>query len=359
MVLCILGTGKMAEDIGLFFLKKGVHVNFVSSNKKRCEEYNDLFIKKYKRLCRVMGDDLVGDYSIVNYDSLENVDCDYIIESTTESLEAKKEVIRKIRKILPHVTCYSNSSSIEPGQLDDNTIGLHFFYPVELTKTVEVIDDKKQMATSFAEKFDLKIINEEDLRKFLVNRLLLPLQNESLRLLKSGYGRDIIDSSSTSELLMTGQLSMLDSIGLDTVKNAAVNYLAYLDEKDRNDFSFLLSGLDELINLGVKGKKSEDSIMTVAELPWKRVKADMHPRIPFNLLLINTCFNFIEKSITDLNELDMIFSNIFMSDISFKEHLKNIDFEKSKEALEKLYTREGLSYFKPSLLWKRADIKNG
>ncbi len=359
MTLCILGTGKMAENIGLFFLKKGINVHFISSDRKRCEEYNDLFIKKYKRLCRVVGDDLVGSYSVENYDSLEKIDCDYLIESTIENHEVKKNAIKKIRKFLPNVTCFTNSSSIDPGKIDDNTIGLHFFYPVELTNTVEVIDDKKQMATSFAEKFDLKIISEEDARKFLVNRLLLPLQNESIRLLKSGYGRDIIDSSSTSELLMTGQLSMLDSIGLDIVKNAADNYLMYLDEKDRKDFSFLLNGLDELINLGVLGKKSVDSIMTVTELPWKRVKADMHPRIPFNLLLINTCFDFIKKSITDLNELDLIFNNIFMSDISFKEAIQKIDFTKSVEALEKLYAKEGLSYFKPSTYWKRADIKNG
>lgn len=351
--ILIVGTGKMAEDIGLFFIGKGADVLFVTSSDERVNGFNLLIEKRYNRIKRIKGDDFVSNYLVKKVNEIDDDEFDFVIESTTENLEVKREKISQLKSVCPNILLFTNSSSIKSELIDNDMIGMHFFYPVELTGIVEIINDKNEIGKKTAEFFGLKVINESEDRAFLVNRLLLPLQAEALRLLQNGYGADIIDSSSSNELLIKGQLSMIDSIGVDTVLSGVVNYISYVDKSERCDYSALVNGLETLVKNGVLGNKNKKEIMECNNLPWPQIKADMHPRIAFNLVLINNCLNYINKELTNFDELDMIFTNIFMSDISLSDLLRQINFKNSVDTLKNLFERENISYFKPSPMWDK------
>lgn len=350
--VAIAGTGKMGESIGLFFLGKGIDVHFVTSKNSRADEFSRSFNKKYRRLKRVADENSVGNYSIGLIPSLNEKDYDFIIESTIEDLEIKKSIIHEIKGICPETICFSNSSSIEPELIEENLIGIHFFYPVELSGIVEIVNDKNGAAEEIAKRLGLKFIVESGKRNYAINRLLLPLQAASIKLLKDGYRADIINSLSVSDLIITGQLSMMDSIGVDTVLNSVKNYMSFMDIEEQKSYSELINGLDDLVERKILGIKNKNTVMENSDLPWKQIKEEINTNIPFDLILINSCLNFVDQKILTFDELDMIFINIFMADISLKDALKKTDFKKTIETLNSLYKREGLHYFKPSPLWK-------
>lgn len=350
--VAIAGTGKMAESIGLFFLGKGIDIHFVTSSNSRVDEFSVSFNKKYKRLLKVAGEECIGNYSAGIITSLDENGYDFIIESTVEDLETKKRKVLEIKSIYPDAKCFSNSSSIEPELIDKKLIGMHFFYPVELTGVVEIINDKNGSGKEVAKKLALSFIVENGKRNFAVNRLLLPLQATAIKLLKEGYSSENINSISTSDLIITGQLSMIDSIGVDTVLNSVKNYLVFMDEKEKGSYSTLVDGLEDLVENKILGIKNKATVMENSDLPWKQIKKEIQPNISFELVLLNSCLNFVNQKILTFDELDMIFTNIFMADVSLRDELKKTDFQKSIEILNSLYEREGLFYFKPSPLWK-------
>lgn len=351
--VCIIGTGKMAENIALFLLSKKIDILFTSSSDDRLDAFGLTFIKKYKRLVRVEGESTVGKYNLRSLKLIENETFDLAIESTSEDLNKKTSVINKIIKLFPDLLILSNSSSINPIDINPRVVAVHFFYSVDLTKFVEIINDKENKAKKFVSELGLSFIEEDNKKQFIVNRLLLPLQAEALRLLQSGYGSDIVNSSSASELILSGQLSLMDSIGLDTIYIASKNYIKLIDELDQKDYLPLTNGLGKIIENGCLGNKNGKGLLDEENIPWCRVKADMHPRIPFNLILINNCFMLIERGIISIDELDMVFNLVFMSDIKFSDFVRSINFEESKNLLEKIFKKENISYFKPSLIWNQ------
>lgn len=354
--VCIIGSGKMAEDIGLFLLGKKIDVLFTSISEERVTSLRLTFAKKYKRLARIKGEGEVGRFDVKPLGIIKDELFDLVIESTNEDLDKKKLVVNSLMELFPNMLILSNSSSINPQDIHSELVGVHFFYSVDMTNFVEIINDKNNKAKKFISKLDLSFIEENEKRQFIVNRMLLPLQAEALRLLQNGYGTEVINSSSMSDLIIVGQLTMMDSIGLDTILTASKNYLKFIDIENRRDYMPLVNGLSELIDNGCLGSKNGRGLLLEENLSWKRVKADMHPRIPFNLILINHCLDLIDKNMITIDELNMIFNLVFMSDITFADAFKNIDIEKSKDRLQKIYEKEKISYFKPSEIWDKEII---
>ncbi len=275
--ILIAGSGKMARNIGEWLLDAGLEVLWVSENQVQCERLEKLIVKKQRHMQRLFPADKVNVRGSVQLLSeVEKLRVDLVIESTSEDLLKKRRMLDYIEKASETSPMYwSNSSSLAPETIKDNCIGTHFFYPLGLTKCVELLfppdcgSDCQAQVQSFFKGLSFTTFVMLPDSPFVVNRMLLPLQSGCVEAVVSGYSPEEVNTASTMGILPMGQLQMMDSIGLDTVCRAVREYTKYRVIGDVN-FSLMESSLTSLIQLGKLGVRNNDGLMQGQPLPWAR-----------------------------------------------------------------------------------------
>lgn len=156
---------------------------------------------------------------------------DYVVEAAIEDQTLKQKIFRQLDEAArPGAVIASNTSSISITLLGaatrrpDKVIGLHFMNPVPQMKLVEVIrglatdDATFDITMALAERFGKTAVTCRDIPGFIVNRILMPLINESVYALYEGLGsaEDIDRASKLGLNHPMGPLELADLIGLDT-----------------------------------------------------------------------------------------------------------------------------------------------
>jgi 3-hydroxybutyryl-CoA dehydrogenase len=176
-------------------------------------------------------------------------DRDLVIEAATEDETIKKAIFKSLAgRISDKAIVATNTSSISVTRLASVTerpekfIGLHFMNPVPLMQLVEVIrgiatnDATFQSALEIVRRVGKTAAYAEDFPAFIVNRILLPMINESIYTLYEGVGN--VDAIDTAMRLGAnhpmGPLQLADFIGLDTCLSVMqVLYEGLADSKYR------------------------------------------------------------------------------------------------------------------------------
>ncbi|MFI4987307.1 MAG: 3-hydroxybutyryl-CoA dehydrogenase [Alphaproteobacteria bacterium] len=158
-------------------------------------------------------------------------DCDLVIESATENLSVKSEILKALCPVLrKDALIATNTSSISITRLASVTdrpakfMGMHFMNPVPVMELVELIRGLATAEDTFKTIRELAIrlgktpANAEDFPAFIVNRILLPMINEAVYALYEGVGSvEAIDvAMRLGAHHPMGPLELADFIGLDT-----------------------------------------------------------------------------------------------------------------------------------------------
>ena len=158
-------------------------------------------------------------------------DHDLVIESATEKEAVKQDIFKRL---CPHLRkdamLGSNTSSISITRLAAGTdrpekfMGIHFMNPVPVMELVELIrgiatdDETFKLLKEFSSRLGKTVAVSEDYPAFIVNRILLPMINESIYALYEGVGS--VEAIDTAMKLGAhhpmGPLQLADFIGLDT-----------------------------------------------------------------------------------------------------------------------------------------------
>lgn len=153
------------------------------------------------------------------------------IEAVLEVMEVKKEVFQELDRVLPaDALLATNTSSLSiteiakvtrrPGQV----LGMHFFNPAPVMKLVELVrgeetrDDVVQRAETFAHSIGKEtVVVQKDTPGFIVNRVLMPLFIEAMRILEEGIAsaEDIDKAVKLGLNHPMGPLTLADLTGLD------------------------------------------------------------------------------------------------------------------------------------------------
>jgi len=156
---------------------------------------------------------------------------DIVVEAIIENLEIKQKLFTSLDNAAPpHTIFASNTSSLSisaigsPTQRKDRFGGLHFFNPVPVMKLLEVIripetsDDTYKKMMEFGKALGKHCVTCKDTPGFIVNRLLIPYQNEAVRLLERGdaTAEDIDIAMKLGTGYPMGPFELLDYVGLDT-----------------------------------------------------------------------------------------------------------------------------------------------
>jgi 3-hydroxybutyryl-CoA dehydrogenase len=158
-------------------------------------------------------------------------DADLVIEAATEKEEVKHAIFSELMPWLkPSCIVASNTSSISITRLGAATdrpekfIGMHFMNPVPVMKLVEIIrgiatdEPTFESVQALAKKLGKIVAVAEDFPAFIVNRILVPMINESVYALYEGVGSvsGIDVSMRLGANHPMGPLELADFIGLDT-----------------------------------------------------------------------------------------------------------------------------------------------
>jgi 3-hydroxybutyryl-CoA dehydrogenase len=161
----------------------------------------------------------------------ELAECDVVVESIIEDLDAKRHLFNELDRIVMDTGILATNTStlpvvemaMETGR-PDRVVGVHFFNPAPMMKLVEIVrcittsDDTVAAVRSFAETCDKDAVEVKDQAGFVVNALLFPYLNNAVKLLDAGVAdRDDIDKAMKGGCnFPMGPLELLDLVGLDT-----------------------------------------------------------------------------------------------------------------------------------------------
>jgi 3-hydroxybutyryl-CoA dehydrogenase len=156
--------------------------------------------------------------------------CDLVIEAIVEELEPKRELFRELERITgPDTILATNTSALSVTQIADGleqperVVGMHFFNPapvlplVEIVRTEQSSDDAVDSAYAWAERARKQPVRCNDTPGFIVNRVLIPLLNDCVRVLdEAGVSPEDLDKAMTNGAgWPMGPCALLDLVGID------------------------------------------------------------------------------------------------------------------------------------------------
>ena len=164
-------------------------------------------------------------------DTAALAECDLVIEAVFEELTVKQALFRTLHPICPQHTIFaSNTSTLSITEIasgcgrEDRVIGLHYCLPAQLMKLIEVspgVNTSKETldaAWAFTERSGQRPVLTQDKPGFILNALLVPFNNDAIRLIEAG----VADAAGVDTAIRTalgykmGPLELIDLVGLDT-----------------------------------------------------------------------------------------------------------------------------------------------
>ena len=159
--------------------------------------------------------------------------CEIVIESITESVPAKKRVIRNIEKVVSCKTLIGTNTSGIPvtllqsgAQWPERILGIHWAEPAHITRFLEIICGTETNAASAGVAMRLArgwgkepSLLRRDIRGFLTNRVFYAMLREAFYLVEAGFATPAdIDRSLRNDLgywiTFAGPFRMMDLMGL-------------------------------------------------------------------------------------------------------------------------------------------------
>jgi 3-hydroxybutyryl-CoA dehydrogenase len=171
--------------------------------------------------------------------------CDLVIEAVLEELSLKKEVFGELDRLCgPEAVLATNTSALSVTQIaeaarrPERVVGMHFFNPAPLLPLVEIVkaaqssNQAVEIAYEWAERVGKQPVRCNDTPGFIVNRVLIPLLNDCVRVLdEAGVTPEDLDKAMTSGAgWPMGPCALVDLVGVDVHVHASEALFEALQE---------------------------------------------------------------------------------------------------------------------------------
>jgi 3-hydroxybutyryl-CoA dehydrogenase len=161
--------------------------------------------------------------------------CDLVIEAIVEDVEAKRALFAQLSEVAPTAILATNTSALSVTEIATaaarpaRVVGLHFFNPAPVLPLVEVVrtelvdEDAYETAYAFAAALGKEPIRCHDTPGFVVNRILIPLLNDCVRVLdEARVTPDDLDKAMRfGTNWPIGPCALIDLIGIDVHVHAS------------------------------------------------------------------------------------------------------------------------------------------
>jgi 3-hydroxybutyryl-CoA dehydrogenase len=193
--------------------------------------------------------------------------CELVIEAIVEELEPKRQLFAQLETIVgPDAVLATNTSALSVTEIagateaPERVVGMHFFNPAPLMPLVEIVraerssDEAFETAFAFGERLGKHAIRCHDTPGFVVNRVLIPLLNDCVRVLDEARvaPEDLDAGMKRGAGWPMGPCELLDLVGLDVHVHAA----EALWDKLREPRMAPPPRLAAMANAGLHGRKT-------------------------------------------------------------------------------------------------------
>jgi 3-hydroxybutyryl-CoA dehydrogenase len=163
-------------------------------------------------------------------------DCDVVIEAAFENLAVKHELFGALEAVVrDDAILATNTSALSVTEIasvlarPERAVGMHFFNPAPLMPLVEIVRAERTGETTFETAYELGAklgktpIRCTDTPGFVVNRVLIPLLNDCVRVLdEAGVTPEDLDAGMTFGAgWPMGPCALLDLVGADVHVHAS------------------------------------------------------------------------------------------------------------------------------------------
>ncbi|MDH4176357.1 MAG: 3-hydroxyacyl-CoA dehydrogenase family protein [Thermoleophilia bacterium] len=193
--------------------------------------------------------------------------CDLVIEAIVEELGAKLELFAELERICrADAVLATNTSALSVTEIAaatssaERVIGMHFFNPAPLMPLVEIVraelssDDAFETGCIVAERMGKTPVRCHDTPGFVVNRVLIPLLNDCIRVLDEARvtPEDLDTAMTRGAGWPMGPCTLVDLVGIDVHVHAS----EALYEKLREPRMAPPPRIVAMRNAGLLGRKS-------------------------------------------------------------------------------------------------------
>ncbi len=268
----IVGSGTMAIGIAEVFAKAGYDVVLRARGTEQIAKARATIERSLEKavvrgkITETDRDDALARFSgSTSFDDL--ADCDLFVEATVEELSVKQAIFATLDELAkPDAILATTTSSLPIVDIAAATsrmgdvIGMHFFNPAQVMKLVEVVhtintapvvvDTIRQLC----ERIGKHPVTCSDRAGFIVNALLFPYLNDSVKMLEAHYATadDIDNAMKVGCGYPMGPFELLDVVGLDVA--LAIQRELYLEFREPGFAPAPL--LEHLVTAGYLGRKS-------------------------------------------------------------------------------------------------------
>jgi 3-hydroxybutyryl-CoA dehydrogenase len=194
-------------------------------------------------------------------------DCDVVIEAIVEELDAKRELFAELERVCrPDAVLATNTSALSVTEIagamptPERVAGMHFFNPAPLMPLVEIVraertsDEAFEALYALAERLGKHPIRCHDTPGFVVNRVLIPLLNDCIRVLDEARvtPADLDAGLKHGAGWPMGPCELVDLVGIDVHVHAS----EALWEKLREPRMAPPPRLVAMANAGLLGRKT-------------------------------------------------------------------------------------------------------
>jgi 3-hydroxybutyryl-CoA dehydrogenase len=268
----VIGLGAMGAGIAQLCIEAGVdtvgrEVTLELAEKAHGRIAHFLTRKVEKgQLEQSARDEAVGRLSLTT-DLDDFAGCDLVIEAIVEELGPKRELFAELERICrPDAVLATNTSALSVTEIaaattrPERVVGMHFFNPAPLMPLVEIVraeltaDEPFETAFAFGERIGKTPIRCNDTPGFVVNRVLIPLLNDCIRVLDEARvtPEDLDVGMKNGAGWPMGPCTLVDLVGIDVHVHAS----EALYEKTREPRMAPPPRLVAMRNAGLLGRKS-------------------------------------------------------------------------------------------------------
>ena len=246
----VVGLGTMGAGIAQVCVQaqldttgREVSEELAERGRATIQHYLDRAVEK-ERLTTLERDAALGRL-LLTTELSDLADCDLVIEVIVEDLEAKQNLFAELDTIVrADAILATNTSALSVGEIASATshpervVGMHFFNPAPVLPLVEVVRTGLTDPAAHDTAYELALqlgkvpIRCDDTPGFVVNRILIPLLNDCVRVLdESGVTPEDLDKAMMNGARWPiGPCSLVDLIGVDVHVHASNALYAALGE---------------------------------------------------------------------------------------------------------------------------------
>jgi len=259
------GIAQLCIEAGIDTVGREVSLEVAEQGRDRIAHFLTRKVEK-GQLEQAARDTAVGRLTLTT-ELADLADCDFVIEAIVEALEPKQELFRELERICRTDTVLAtNTSALSVTEIASATstpervVGMHFFNPAPLMPLVEIVraelssEDAADTAFALGERIGKHPIRCHDTPGFVVNRVLIPLLNDCVRVLDEARvtPADLDAGMKHGAGWPMGPCELVDLVGIDVHVHAS----EALWEKLREPRMAPPARLVAMANAGLLGRKS-------------------------------------------------------------------------------------------------------